>query len=608
MAPPPAAPMAPPPDAPMAPPPDAPMAPPPDAPMAPPPDAPVAPPPDAPVAPPPAAPMVAPPVVAGGPLCAPLAALAAAMGVQAASGGSWLQQFSEVAERLPHAVAITDMKQPGLPVVWCNSQMVTLTGYPKSHTEGRNCRFLQGKKTEAAAVRTMVSSIRSSKATTIRVTNYKQNGSAFVNVLTLHPVLDSAGEYRYSVGILSDAAAASSEGAALETLRAALPTTFEASLQPRAFDTALTKVDEAAQRKQYRSSMIKFTRLVWSMDWEASLRSLLGQKEAVASLGQWLQKESPADAMQLELVVVCNELSMLPAEQRAQPAMGMCQKYLGQEPPDGDSAMAALGAAALQSLSALASEGFPKFVQSKACLPLVEALLGSAADELRLSSGVLWPKYVVPEDCAGWIHSFVSVAETYPACIVISDMAMPGNPMFFVNQEFSRCTGYAKHEAQGRNCRFLQGPKTEPQSVAVIQDTLRRGVDCHVKITNYRKSGDLFENLLTMRPVHDSNGVYRFCIAVQFEVVRDMSLKKRLAQLDKLVKLLPNVLEVSSVPTGAVHRKDEGAEELAASLEEKLQSALAGGTVGPAPTGVLADATEFEENHKTMLSEVSSGP
>merc|ERR1712070_1329918 len=187
---------------------------------------------------------------------------------------------------------------------------------------------------------------------------------------------------------------------------------------------------------------------------------------------------------------------------------------------------------------------------------------------------LLWSKYSVPDDCAGWIHSFAAVAELYPACIVISDMAMPGNPMFFVNQEFCRVTGYEKHEAQGRNCRFLQGPKTEPQSVAVIQDTLRRGVDCHVKISNYRKSGELFENLLTMRPVHDSNGVYRFCIGVQFEVMRDMNLKQRLNKLEKLIKLLPSQIDVESQAVGDVFQVQEAAEEQAAELESKLTSAL----------------------------------
>merc|ERR1719238_1563580 len=129
--------------------------------------------------------------------------------------------------------------------------------------------------------------------------------------------------------------------------------------------------------------------------------------------------------------------------------------------------------------------------------------------------------------------------------------------MFYVNEEFTRVTGYDKDEAQGRNCRFLQGPQTEPASVAVIQDTLRRGVDCHVRITNYRKNGETFQNLLSMRPVHDTNGVYRFCIGVQFEVEQDMSLKTRLKKLEKLIKLLPSTIEVASAAVGDVHAVQE---------------------------------------------------
>jgi hypothetical protein len=84
------------------------------------------------------------------------------------------------------------------------------------------------------------------------------------------------------------------------------------------------------------------------------------------------------------------------------------------------------------------------------------------------------------------------------------------------------------------------------------QDTLRRGVDCHCRLTNYRKDGGLFENLLTMRPVHDSNSVMRFCIGVQFEINKDTNLKQRLSQLGKLLKLLPETLEVSSRAVGQV--------------------------------------------------------
>ena len=87
----------------------------------------------------------------------------------------------------------------------------------------------------------------------------------------------------------------------------------------------------------------------------------------------------------------------------------------------------------------------------QACLPLVEDLLGGKGeDDLKRSAHLMWSEYEVPDDCAGWLYSFASVAETVPACIVISDSTIPGNPMVYVNHEFCNTTGYSKNEAQGR--------------------------------------------------------------------------------------------------------------------------------------------------------------
>ncbi|EGB05622.1 hypothetical protein AURANDRAFT_30609, partial [Aureococcus anophagefferens] len=94
-------------------------------------------------------------------------------------------------------------------------------------------------------------------------------------------------------------------------------------------------------------------------------------------------------------------------------------------------------------------------------------------------------------------------------------MTIPGAPMVYVNPEFCRVTEYTTAEAVGRNCRFLQGPDTEPESIGVIQRTLGKCEDCHVLLTNYRKSGEKFKNLLSMRPVLDADDVYRFVIGVQ---------------------------------------------------------------------------------------------
>ena len=53
-------------------------------------------------------------------------------------------------------------------------------------------------------------------------------------------------------------------------------------------------------------------------------------------------------------------------------------------------------------------------------------------------------------------------------------------------------------------CSYIPGPKTELDSIESIRNALSEGTNCHVKITNYRKNGELFTNLLTLKPVYDA--------------------------------------------------------------------------------------------------------
>ena len=179
-----------------------------------------------------------------------------------------------------------------------------------------------------------------------------------------------------------------------------------------------------------------------------------------------------------------------------------------------------------------AGKGKKKGGKGAADKPDVEA--AAEAESVLEKAGVQLPK-----DADEWLNNFTTIAETIPASIVISDMTISGAPMVYVNDEFCKVTGYERTEAQGRNCRFLQGPETEAEAIKVIRSTLSKGEDCHVKLTNYRKSGEKFQNLLTMRPVFDADNVYRYVIGVQFEVVLDEDLKARMLLLDKLLKLLP---------------------------------------------------------------------
>ena len=102
--------------------------------------------------------------------------------------------------------------------------------------------------------------------------------------------------------------------------------------------------------------------------------------------------------------------------------------------------------------------------------------------------------------------------------IVISDARLFDNPIIYCNPAFLEITGYSQDEVIGKNCRFLQGPDTDPDAVEQIRQSLRIGQEVRVILKNYRKDGTLFWNDLTISPVKDTSGKVTHFIGVQSDI------------------------------------------------------------------------------------------
>lgn len=89
------------------------------------------------------------------------------------------------------------------------------------------------------------------------------------------------------------------------------------------------------------------------------------------------------------------------------------------------------------------------------------------------------------------------------------------NPMIYVSEEFETHTGYSPEEALGRNCRFLQGPGTDPNAVEAIRAALAARTTFTIDILNYRKSGEPFINRLRIRPLFDDAGELIYFVGAQ---------------------------------------------------------------------------------------------
>ena len=113
--------------------------------------------------------------------------------------------------------------------------------------------------------------------------------------------------------------------------------------------------------------------------------------------------------------------------------------------------------------------------------------------------------------------------------MVISNPRLPDNPIVYVNDAFLELTGYEREEIVGRNCRFLQGPKTDPAAVARIRRAIVDQEFIELDLRNHRKDGSAFWNRLLMVPVRDAAGDVAYFFASQFDVTLE---RERLVNLE----------------------------------------------------------------------------
>jgi PAS domain S-box-containing protein len=93
--------------------------------------------------------------------------------------------------------------------------------------------------------------------------------------------------------------------------------------------------------------------------------------------------------------------------------------------------------------------------------------------------------------------------------------------MIYVSEEFETQTGYLPGEVLGRNCRFLQGPETDPGAVQAIRDALAAQTEITIDILNYRKDGSKFWNRLRIRPLFDHKGKLLYFVGAQNPIPED---------------------------------------------------------------------------------------
>ena len=129
---------------------------------------------------------------------------------------------------------------------------------------------------------------------------------------------------------------------------------------------------------------------------------------------------------------------------------------------------------------------------------------------------------------------FFAAAEMTRMPMVVTDPNRPDNPIVFTNGAFLDLTGYAQDEVLGRNCRFLQGARTDRATVRQIAEALAERRPVAVEVLNYRKDGTPFWNALFIGPVFGPDGRLLHFFSSQFDATRRHDAEEALRRAQKM--------------------------------------------------------------------------
>lgn len=123
----------------------------------------------------------------------------------------------------------------------------------------------------------------------------------------------------------------------------------------------------------------------------------------------------------------------------------------------------------------------------------------------------------------------------------------------WVNAAFERTTGWSLAEVRGRNCgSFLQGPETDPETVAHLRRALNRGEGVKAEILNRSRDGRDYWVALDIQPLNDMAGQLRGFLAVETDVT------ERRMQADALRLAAEDAANARAILEAAVNALPDG--------------------------------------------------
>ncbi len=108
----------------------------------------------------------------------------------------------------------------------------------------------------------------------------------------------------------------------------------------------------------------------------------------------------------------------------------------------------------------------------------------------------------------------------------------PGPRIIYVNEAFTKMTGYSAAEVIGKSPRMLQGPKSDRSQLNKLKKAMQKWESCEITTINYKKNGEEFWINFSISPVANEKGWFTHWISIE----RDVTEQKKAAETIRSTK------------------------------------------------------------------------